>query len=97
MVRQLFPDYPAEYARRGWQMLTDNDRVYVNSRARADLGWASRYDFRSILERLQRNEAVFSPLAQVIGSKGYHDKHFEDGPYPVEHTGSHEQGINRLS
>jgi nucleoside-diphosphate-sugar epimerase len=74
VVRRLFPDYEAEYARRGWQMFSSIGRVYVNTRARADLGWAPRYDFRSVLDALKSGEDPRSPLAQAIGMKGYHDK-----------------------
>lgn len=83
VVGDLFPDYAAEYARRSWRMLPGIDRVYVNRRAREELGWCPRHDFRSVLDRLRRGEEVFSPLARAVGSKGYHARRFEDGPYPV--------------
>src|SRR5579884_3716835 len=47
------PDYEAEYHRRGWRMFPGIDRVYVNERARAELGWQPRYDFAHVLERLK--------------------------------------------
>jgi nucleoside-diphosphate-sugar epimerase len=84
VVRSLFPDYEEVYRRRGWKMLPGIDRVYVNRRARDGLGWAPRFDFRHVLDRLQRGEDVFSPLARAIGSKGYHALRFAEGPYPVE-------------
>ncbi len=74
VVRRLFPDYEAEYARRGWRMFPSIGRVYVNARARADLGWAPRHDFRSVLDALKSGEDPRSPLARAIGMKGYHDK-----------------------
>ena len=74
VVGRLFPDYEAEYARRGWRMFPSVDRVYVNARARADLGWTPRYDFRSVLDALKAGEDPSSPLARAIGAKGYHDK-----------------------
>jgi nucleoside-diphosphate-sugar epimerase len=74
VVRRLFPDYEAEYARRGWRMFPSIGRVYVNARARAGLGWAPRYDFRSVLDTLKSGEDPRSPLARAIGMKGYHDK-----------------------
>jgi UDP-glucose 4-epimerase len=74
VVRRLFPDYEAEYARRGWRMFPSVGRVYVNARARADLGWSPRYDFRSVLDALKAGEDPSSPLARAIGAKGYHDK-----------------------
>jgi hypothetical protein len=38
VVRRGVPDYKAEYARRRWKMFPSIDRVYVNERARQDLG-----------------------------------------------------------
>ncbi len=74
VVRRLFPDYEAEYARRGWRMFPSIGRVYVNDRARADLGWSPRYGFRSVLDALKAGEDPSSPLARAIGAKGYHDR-----------------------
>ncbi|MBO0804560.1 MAG: NAD(P)-dependent oxidoreductase [Nocardiopsaceae bacterium] len=74
VVRRLFPDYEAEYASRGWRMFPSIGRVYVNARARADLGWSPRHDFRTVLDALKAGEDPRSPLARAIGAKGYHDK-----------------------
>lgn len=87
VVRSLFPDYEEEYSRRSWRMLPGIDRVYVNHCAQEELGWRPRFDFRHVLDRLQRGEHVFSPLAKIVGSKGYHPRTFEDGPYPIESSG----------
>lgn len=73
VVRRLFPDYETEYARRGWRMFPAIGRVYVNDRARAELGWTPRHDFRSVLDALKSGENPSSELAQAIGVKGYHD------------------------
>ncbi|MGH2948936.1 MAG: NAD-dependent epimerase/dehydratase family protein [Solirubrobacteraceae bacterium] len=81
VVRRLFPAYEAIYAQRGWKMLPGIDRVYVNERARADLGWAPRYDFGHALDRLQAGEDPRSPLALAVGAKGYHP--VSTGPYTV--------------
>ena len=83
-VRHYVPGYADEYARRGWSMLAGIERVYDNARARDELGWQPRYDFAHIIERLQTSDDFRSPLAQAIGSKGYHDEVFADGPYPVD-------------
>jgi UDP-glucose 4-epimerase len=84
VVRRYVPDYEAEFARRGWTMIPGIDRVYVNDRARAELGWQPRHDFRSLVARLRENDDIRSPLAREIGSKGYHDQIFREGPYPIE-------------
>jgi UDP-glucose 4-epimerase len=83
VVRRRVPEYEEEYARRGWRMFPGVDRVYVNERARRELGWRPRYDFRTVLELLKSGDDVRSPLARAVGSKGYHARRFADGPYPV--------------
>jgi UDP-glucose 4-epimerase len=71
VVSRRAPGYESEYARRGWRMFPGIDRVYVNARARTELGWQPRYDFRAVLERLRADADPRSPLAQIVGSKGY--------------------------
>jgi nucleoside-diphosphate-sugar epimerase len=83
VVARRVPDYEEVYARRGWRMFPGIDRVYVNERARRELGWESRYDFRRVVESLRAGENPRSPLARMVGSKGYHDRTFAGGPYPV--------------
>ena len=83
VVERLFPGAGALYASRGWKMFPALDRVYVNERARRDLGWQPRYDFRFVLDCLRDDREWRSPLALDIGSKGYHDEIFAEGPYPV--------------
>jgi len=76
-----------EYARRGWRMVDQIDRVYSNAKARRELGWEPRFTFAHALERLRKNESPFSQLSADVGSKGYHPgQHFEDGPFPVQRT-----------
>ncbi len=57
-------------------------RVYVNERARKELDWQPKFDFRRIVECLKKGEPPRSLLAQAIGAKGYHGQKFE-GMYPV--------------
>lgn len=84
VVRRRVPGYETEYERRGWKMFPTIGRVYVNERARRELGWLPRYDFSYIMARLRAGDNWRSPLARVVGSKGYHAEIFADGPYPVE-------------
>jgi UDP-glucose 4-epimerase len=72
VVRRLFPDCEEIYAERGWRMFPAIDRVYDNGRARAELGWSPRYDFRHALDRLAAGEDPRSELARTVGMKGYH-------------------------
>jgi UDP-glucose 4-epimerase len=83
VVRQRVPDYEHAYAAHGWRMFPTIDRVYVNDKARRELGWKPRYDFAHVLGRISAGDDFRSPLAQAIGSKSYHDVVFEDGPYPT--------------
>jgi hypothetical protein len=83
VVRRYVGEYEGEYARRGWTMIPGIDRVYVNDKARAELGWQPRHDFRALITRLKANGDVLSPLARQIGAKGYHERTFSEGPYPV--------------
>jgi nucleoside-diphosphate-sugar epimerase len=72
VVARLFPAYPALYEQLGWSMFPDIERVYDNARARADLGWAPRWDFGLALERLAAGQDPFSELTKQVGTKGYH-------------------------
>ena len=81
VVRRRFPGFEAVYARRGWRMFPSLERVYVNARARDELGWTPRYDFGHVLDRLEAGEDHRSPLAVAVGAKGYHAE--STGPYTV--------------
>lgn len=84
VVRRHVPAFAEVYAQRGWRMFPSIERVYVNERARRELGWQPKHDFAAVVARLQAGQSPLSPLAHAIGAKGYHDRHFADGPYPVE-------------
>jgi UDP-glucose 4-epimerase len=72
VIGRLYPDWAEIYARKGWTMLPGIDRVYVNARARQELGWAPAYDFRRALDSVAAGEDPRSPLAIAVGAKGYH-------------------------
>ncbi len=72
VIRRIFPAVDQLYAAHGWRLFPSLDRVYVNDRVRAALGWAPRYDFRWVLERLAKGEDFRSELARTVGVKGYH-------------------------
>jgi UDP-glucose 4-epimerase len=76
VVRRRVPEYEVEYARRGWKMFPNIDRVYVNDRARKDLGWYPRYDFSHVIDCLRAGVDSRSPLSRAVGSKGYHARKF---------------------
>lgn len=74
VVARHFPEQSALYAARGWSMFPAIDRVYVNTKARDELGWRPRYDYRHVLNCLDVEADFRSPLAREIGAKGYHDE-----------------------
>ena len=71
-MRRLYPGYEALFAARGWRMFDSIERVYVNERARRELGWAPRWDFADALARLADGRDLRSALATEVGAKGYH-------------------------
>jgi UDP-glucose 4-epimerase len=81
VLRRRVGDFEAIYAARGWRMFEGIERVYVNERARRELGWAPRWDFRRALERVAAGREPRSDLAVAIGAKGYHAE--STGPYTV--------------
>ncbi|WP_019813172.1 NAD-dependent epimerase/dehydratase family protein [Saccharomonospora saliphila] len=72
VVARRFPDLAEDYRRWGWRVFPTLDRVYDNARARAELGWRPRYDFRAVVERVRSGGGPRSPLAEAVGAKGYH-------------------------
>lgn len=71
VVKRYFPDYEDVYLPRDWKMFPGIDRVYVNDRARKDLGWNPKYDFRYVLDCLKIEKDPRSELAKQVGFKGY--------------------------
>jgi UDP-glucose 4-epimerase len=83
VLRRLFPDCEALYAKQGWKLPAQLDRVYVNTLAQRYLGWQPRHDFAHVLQCLREGLDFRSQLARDVGSKGYHPEAFDEGPYPV--------------
>lgn len=77
------PSYVDLYTRKQWKMFPVLDRVYDNSRARDRLGWEPKYTFEKSVEMLLRGADHRSELSRQIGSKGYHNIKFDEGPYPI--------------
>ena len=72
VVRERFPQVDDVYGRLGWRLPASLDRVYVNARARAELGWRPRHGFGEALEALAAGQEWRSALALAVGAKGYH-------------------------
>lgn len=84
VIRSLYPDSEILFDTQDWKLFPEIDRVYVNARARRELGWQPEYDFEHVLQSLRNGTDFRSELAREVGSKGYHEEEFEEGPFPVE-------------
>lgn len=84
VVKKLYPVYEEIYQSQGWKIFPVIDRVYVNEKARKELGWEPKYTFEYVLKQLQHELPTNSELARKVGMKGYHLTKFEEYPYPVE-------------
>lgn len=65
-------DYEKVYQSKGWKMFPSFDRMYINEKARRDLGWVPKYDFQYLLNCLKGGKPIKSEISQLVGSKGYH-------------------------
>jgi len=84
IVSHIYPEYADIYTQIGWKMLPKIDRVYVNAKARNELGWNPKYNFKYALHCLKMKKDFRSKLSIEVGIKGYHSETFEEGPYPVK-------------
>ncbi|MEM1328707.1 MAG: NAD(P)-dependent oxidoreductase [Bacteroidota bacterium] len=83
VVRHYYPSIDAIFEANNWQLLPTVGRVYVNEKARKQLGWQPKYDFQYVLHCLVKGKDFRSELARQVGVKGYHEEVFEDGLYPI--------------
>ena len=83
VLSKYYADFSTIYGKKEWRMFPSIGRVYVNDLAREVLGWQPKYGFQWVLGCLKKNKDFRSPLAIDIGILGYHEKTFEEGPYPV--------------
>jgi UDP-glucose 4-epimerase len=72
VMRRRVPGWEGVFARHGWTPPATLDRVYDNRAAREVLGWQPVTSFATALARLSRTGDIRSPLARLIGTKGYH-------------------------
>ena len=72
VVRRRVPGCEASFAELGWTLFPSIDRVYVNERARRELGWVPRFDFGIALSLARAGLEPRSSLAADVGAKGYH-------------------------
>lgn len=61
-------------------MLAGINRVCVNNKARAELGWPPRHDFPTLIGRLKADDDFRSPLARAIGRNRHHESRLRARP-----------------
>ncbi|MFZ1175477.1 MAG: NAD(P)-dependent oxidoreductase [Mycobacterium sp.] len=71
----------AVWRERGWRFPDRLDRVYVNARARHELGWRPRFDLNVIAARVASGESVRTPLSQLVGAKEYPGSSYHAGVF----------------
>jgi UDP-glucose 4-epimerase len=71
VFKRRAPVAAAVWAEHGWRFPSLLDRVYVNARARQDLGWRPRFDLHAIALMVAAGGSVRTPMAQRVGSKEY--------------------------
>jgi len=77
----------AAWQQRGWRFPDRLDRVYVNTRARHQLGWRPRFDLNAIAARVLRGKSVHTPLSQLVGSKEYDASPYHRGVFHPDGSG----------
>jgi nucleoside-diphosphate-sugar epimerase len=84
LLREKAPELAAAFDRAGWSLPQGLDRVYDSRKAQQGLGWAPTFNAQSALDRYRETGDWRGPLALAVGTKAYHDRTFDDGPFPVE-------------
>jgi nucleoside-diphosphate-sugar epimerase len=69
------------WRQRGWRFPDRLDRVYVNAKARQELGWCPRFDLEAIATRVARGDSVRTPLSQLVGVKEYASSSYHLGVF----------------
>lgn len=72
VLERRAPALAALLAERG-RSVPPVDRVYCPDRAVAELGWTPIWDVDAVVARVREGGPPRSPLADVVGAKGYHD------------------------
>jgi UDP-glucose 4-epimerase len=75
------PRAAAIWAVRGWRFPSRLDRIYVNDRARRELGWQPRFDLNAIAEMVATDGTFRTPLARQVGSKEYVASSYHRGTF----------------
>jgi len=81
------PRAAAVWGERGWRFPRRLDRVYVNARARRELGWRPEFDLDAVAAMVAAGGSVRTPLSQAVGSKEYAGSSYHLGRFaPPDHA-----------
>jgi UDP-glucose 4-epimerase len=75
------PVAAAVWDERGWRFPTRVDRVYVNARARRELGWRPRYDLDAIARMVATDGSARTLMSREVGSKEYVGSMYHRGTF----------------
>lgn len=84
LLQERAPALAAAFAEHGWALPRGLDRIYDSRKAQQGLGWAPTQSAEAALKRFLDTGDWRGPLALAVGKKAYHDRTFEEGPFPVE-------------
>ena len=84
VVGRRVPATRRSYARLGWRMFCRRSTASTSTRGRGRIWAGGRATTSDGAGAAAAGEDWRSPLARVIGAKGYHDRAFAEGPYPVD-------------
>ena len=88
LFAQRSPLAATVWKERGWRFPERLDRVYINDRARRELGWRPRFDLNAIAARVANGEPARTPLSQLVGAKEYPGSQYHLGVFQPADTGA---------
>ena len=84
LLQERTPELAAAFKCAQWPLHAGLDRVYDSRKAQQALRWVPTESAEAALKRFLATGDWRGPLALAVGKKPYHDRTFEDGPFPVE-------------
>ena len=70
VIEKLFPEFRDIYDKMNWKMFKDIGRVYVNDKARRELDWQPKYDFKKCSRKSQDRENFLERTSTSNWAKG---------------------------
>ena len=69
VVTRYHPEFVVIYSEINWKMYPKFSRVYDNTKARLELGWKPKYDFKHVLSILSQSLYDNVRLASMLSAK----------------------------